>query len=147
MVDYGQSDNPDVLKADIHDLLDQLELERSRHLQTYLPVLNVAYSWEEAFRKGKIRHQQQAAEEDAMPPEWFEQHSPEDAHFFGIQLEQIKFAEVVYLEEMRAIEDEIDALKQKARDKAADRVDAKFVEKTSVGQSLRQDSYDDLVEW
>lgn len=116
-----------------------------------------ANSWDEAFRKGIPRYEQEAREEATVNAE-IEGTGETPDFFFQQQLEQHIFARTAYQEEMKSIAEQVrkiradaDAavahLEQQAREAAAKRVDAHFGTETIIGINLIQDDFESVVNW
>lgn len=129
---------------------EEARREREREWQQEQSCAN---DWHDAFQKALPRLRKEADEELLL----VEQDPTWDA-YFPAQVEQHEYAFEVWQEEMSAIdvqimgiklaaEKRIAKLEQKARNKAAKRVDKKFKKSTNVAENLRDDSYQNLVDW
>lgn len=117
-----------------------------------------ADSWNEAFRKGIQRYQNEADEET----EWNQKPDIDDfggkQTWFTEQLEQIKAARVLFNQENAKVQERINriraraermiqAIEQDVRDGVADAIDAQFDEECLISEFLREDNYTGLVDW
>lgn len=125
------------------------ERERQREESMYW-----AEDWEDAFSKCLRLVRQQIADEDKFMEKYGDrpkvQSDPED--YFHRYEPVVVFAQQAYNEEMQGVEEQINKLRQQAREKAAQRLLDKYGENNELGQidlaqSLRDDDPQYLVGW
>lgn len=132
---------------------------RRQRIREYQEAQCYAETWDEAFRKTLPRLRKEAGEERQMNEEI---DGTEAAHYmdtyFQEQVEQHEFAQGVWLDENKAVQARIkrireraaqliERIEQQARNKAAARVDEKFGKETHIGENLRNNDIDSVVNW
>lgn len=132
------------------------ENNREQARRDYQESLCYAEDWNDAFSKGLIKYSQEAREEQRAENQYPGEPEFED-RFFREMVIEVERASEVYQEEMKKVEEnirlireraeqEIAAVEQQAREKAAARLDELFPNSTTA-QALRENNPNYLTDW